>query len=281
MSQKSYINKKPTVYLIPTPIGNMEDITLRAINILKEVEVIFSEDTRVTAQLLKHLEINKKLISSHQYNEIENKEKLLKYLNDGYNVGIVTDRGTPIISDPGYGLSKFAIENNYNVVGLPGATALIPALIMSGIDPYPFLFYGFLNSKDQKRKKELLELKDMKATLIFYEAPHRIVDALQSMLEILGNRQISIAREISKKFEEIYRGKIEDVIKQMVDIKGEIVIVVEGNKQGKNYDNLTITQHVNLFIKEGVDSKEAIKLVAKERNISKKEVYDEYHGIKK
>lgn len=281
MSQKSYINKKPTVYLIPTPIGNMEDITLRAINILKEVEVIFSEDTRVTAQLLKHLEINKKLISSHQYNEIENKEKLLKYLNDGYNVGIVTDRGTPIISDPGYGLSKFAIENNYNVVGLPGATALIPALIMSGIDPYPFLFYGFLNSKDQKRKKELSELKDMKATLIFYEAPHRIVATLQSMLEILGNRQISIAREISKKFEEIYRGKIEDVIKQMVDIKGEIVIVVEGNKQGKNYDNLTITQHVNLFIKEGVDSKEAIKLVAKERNISKKEVYDEYHGIKK
>lgn len=281
MSQKSYRNDKPTVYLIPTPIGNMEDITIRAINILKEVEVIFSEDTRVTSQLLKHFEISKKLIASHQYNEAENKEKLLKYLENGVNVGIVTDRGTPIISDPGYELSKIAIENDYNVVGLPGATALIPALIMSGITPYPFMFYGFLNSKAQKRKNELEELKNVSATLIFYEAPHRIQDTLQNILETLGNRRISIAREISKKFEEIYRGTVKEVIEQTVDIKGEIVIIVDGNKQGKSYDNLTIIEHVNLFIKEGHDSKEAIKLVAKERNISKKEVYDEYHEIKK
>ena len=281
MSQKSYRNNKSSVYLIPTPIGNMEDITIRAINILKEVEVIFSEDTRITKQLLKHFDINKKLIASHQHNESENKLKMLKYLEDGYDVGIVTDRGTPIISDPGYELAYYAIEKDYNVIGLPGATALIPALVMSGITPYPFLFYGFLNSKEQKRKKELEELKKNSATMIFYEAPHRIINTLENMLEILGNRKISIAREISKKFEEIYRGNIDEIIEQMVDAKGEFVIVVDGNKQGENYDNLTIIEHVNLFIKEGHDKKEAIRLTAKERNISKKEVYEEYHQIKK
>jgi len=281
MSQKSYRNNKSSVYLIPTPIGNMEDITIRAINILKEVEVIFSEDTRITKQLLKHFNINKKLIASHQHNESENKLKMLKYLEDGHDVGIVTDRGTPIISDPGYELAYYAIEKDYNVIGLPGATALIPALVMSGITPYPFLFYGFLNSKEQKRKKELEELKKNSATMIFYEAPHRIINTLENMLEILGNRKISIAREISKKFEEIYRGNIDEIIEQMVDAKGEFVIVVDGNKQGENYDNLTIIEHVNLFIKEGHDKKEAIRLTAKERNISKKEVYEEYHQIKK
>ena len=141
MSQKSY-DGTPTVYLIPTPIGNLDDITLRSIKVLKSVEVIFSEDTRVTALLLKHLDISKKLISSHKFNESENKNKLIEYLKNGYDVGIVSDRGTPVISDPGYELAKFAIINNYNVVGLPGATALIPALIMSGINPMPFLFYG-------------------------------------------------------------------------------------------------------------------------------------------
>ena len=281
MSQKSYRNNKSSVYLIPTPIGNMEDITIRAINILKEVEVIFSEDTRITKQLLKHFDINKKLIASHQHNETENKLKMLKYLEEGHDVGIVTDRGTPIISDPGYELAYYAIEKDYNVIGLPGATALIPALVMSGITPYPFLFYGFLNSKEQKRKKELEELKKNSATMIFYEAPHRIINTLENMLEILGNRKISIAREISKKFEEIYRGNIDEIIEQMVDAKGEFVIVVDGNKQGENYDNLTIIEHVNLFIKEGHDKKEAIRLTAKERNISKKEVYEEYHQIKK
>ena len=160
MSQKSYINDKPILYLIPTPIGNMEDITLRAINILKEVEVIFSEDTRVTRQLLNYLNINKKLISSHNYNETKNENILLDYLNKGYNVGVVTDRGTPVISDPGYELVKIAIKNDFNVVSLPGPTALIPALTVSGINPSPFTFYGFLNSKDSARRKELEILKN-------------------------------------------------------------------------------------------------------------------------
>lgn len=279
MSQKSY-NNTPTLYLIPTPIGNMEDITLRAINIMKKVEVIFAEDTRVTSLLLKSLDIKKKLISSFNYNEETNKDKLLEYLDKGYDVGLVSDRGTPVISDPGYELASCAINNGYNVVGLPGPTALIPALITSGINPMPFLFYGFLNSKSSKRKQELMMLESEKATLIFYEAPHRILDTLEDMKNILGNRKIAISREISKKFEEIYRGNLDDIIGQLIDIKGEFVIVISGNNKDKNYDNLTIIEHVNLYLKEGKELKDAMKLVAKERNLNKRDIYNEYHGIK-
>ena len=276
MSQISY-NNTPTLYLIPTPIGNLDDITLRAIHVLKEVEVVFSEDTRVTALLLNHLNIKKKLISNHEYNERENKDKLLEYLKNGYSVGLVSDRGTPVISDPGYELAQVAIENNYNVVSLPGATALIPALTVSGIEPMPFLYYGFLNSKESKRKKELENLRNIKYTMIFYEAPHRITKTLEEMLEILGNRKISISREITKKFEEVYRGTIQDVIEETKEIKGEIVIVVSGNKEEISYDDLSIEDHVNLYIKNGLNSKEAIKKVAEDRNIKKSEVYNIYH----
>ena len=277
MSQKSYINNKATLFLIPTPIGNMEDITIRAINTLKEVEVIFSEDTRVTRQLLNYLNINKKLISSHNYNEYKNENILLEYLEKGLNVGVVTDRGTPIISDPGYELVKIAIKNNYNVVSLPGPTALIPALTVSGINPSPFTFIGFLNNRDSKRRKELEEYKNLKTTLIFYEAPHRVIKTLEDIKNIVGNRQISISREISKKFEEIYRGSIEDVLKELEDVKGELVLIVEGNNKTKNFENLTIVEHVNLYIKEGFDTKEAIKKVAKERKVAKSEIYNIYH----
>ena len=281
MSQKSYSNNKATLYLIPTPIGNMEDITIRAINTLKIVEVIFSEDTRVTKQLLNYLEISKKLISSHNFNEAGNEDILLKYLDDGKDVGVVTDRGTPIISDPGYELVKIAIKHGYNVVSLPGPTALIPALTVSGLNPSPFTFYGFLNSKDSKQKKELEELKNLSSTLIFYEAPHRIIKTLGNIKEVLGNRQISISREISKKFEEVYRGTIDEVISELTEVKGEFVIVVDGNHDVKSFDNLTIIEHVNLYIKEGYKTMDAIKLVAKERNVNKAEVYNEYHGGKK
>jgi len=276
MSLKSY-DGTPTVYLIPTPIGNMEDITLRAINILKEVEVVFSEDTRVTGILLKYLGIKKKLISSHNFNESKNDKKLLKYLSDGYDVGIVTDRGTPIISDPGYELVKIAIQNNYNVVGLPGPTALIPALITSGLSPMPFYFYGFLNSKDSKRKKELENLKAISSTMIFYESPHRLVDTLKVMLEILGNKKISISREISKKYEEIFRGNITEVLSELEEVKGEIVIVVEGNTEVETFDDISIIDHVESFIEQGFSSKDAIKEVAHLRGIQKNIVYQEYH----
>ena len=281
MSQKSYDNS-PTLYLIPTPIGNMEDITIRAVNTLKMVDVVFCEDTRVTGQLLKYLDISKKLISSHNYNESENKDKLLEYLSNGSNVGLVSDRGTPIISDPGYELAKYAIEKGYNVVSLPGATALIPALTSSGISPMPFYYYGFLNSKDSARKKELEFLKNIDATLIFYEAPHRINKTLKDLGNILGNnRKISISREITKKYEEIYRGTIGQLIEEQNNYKGELVIVVEGNKNTTEYKTLSIEEHINLYIEDGKSSMDAIKIVAKERGMKKSEVYDIYHNIEK
>ncbi len=281
MSQKSYDNS-PTLYLIPTPIGNMEDITIRAINILKLVDVIFCEDTRVTGQLLKYYDINKKLISSHNFNESKNIDKLLEFLNDGLNVGLVSDRGTPIISDPGYELARAAIDHNFNVVSLPGATALIPALTSSGISPMPFYYYGFLNNKDSSRRKELESLKNIKATLIIYEAPHRINKTLKDMKEILGNnRKISISREITKKYEEIYRGTIEELVDQNNDYKGELVLIIEGNQNVREYENLSIEEHINLYLNDGVNVMDAIKLVAKERGLKKSEVYNTYHGIEK
>ena len=280
MSQKSY-NNTPTLYLIPTPIGNLEDMTYRAVSVLKDVEVIFSEDTRVTSLLLKHFDIKKKLISSHRYNESNNYEKLLSYLNNGKSVGLVTDRGTPVISDPGYQLVKCAIDNNFNVVALPGTTAFVPALIASGLNPSPFLFYGFLSNKQSKRKKELEKLINYPYTLIFYEAPHRLEETLKDIQDVLGNRKISISREISKKFEEIYRGNIKEIIEEVKDAKGEFVIVVDGNYEEKSFDKLSIIEHVNLYIKEGKDIKEAMKIVAKERSVPKNVIYNEYHKKEK
>ena len=280
MSQKSY-DGQPILYLIPTPIGNLEDMTYRAVKILNEVEVVFSEDTRVTNQLFQHFDIHKKLIANHEHNEEQNIERCLNYLKRGYSVGVVSDRGTPVISDPGYNLSKAAIENGYHVVGLPGATALIPALIQSGLSPKPFTFYGFLNQKSTRRKQELEELKELKQTLIFYESPHRIQKTLEDMKNVLGNRKISISREISKRFEEIYRGSIENLIGEMENIKGELVIVVDGNHDVKSYDYLSVIEHVDLYLKEGLELKEAMKIVAKKRGISKSQVYNEYHKLDK
>lgn len=281
MSQKSYDNT-PTLYLIPTPIGNMEDITIRAINTLKLVDVIFCEDTRVTGQLLSYYNINKKLISSHNFNESKNISKLLEYLNNGLNIGLVSDRGTPIISDPGFELARSAIDSGYNVVSLPGATALIPALTSSGINPKPFYYYGFLSNKDSARKKELESLKNMSATLVIYEAPHRIKKTLNDLGNILGNnRKISISREISKKYEEIYRGTIWEIIEQENEYKGELVIVVEGNHEKQEYNNISIVEHVDLYLNDGYSVMDAIKTVAKERGVKKSDVYNSYHNIKK
>ena len=278
MMQNSY-NNSPTLYLISTPIGNLEDMTYRSIRILSEVNVVFSEDTRVTLNLLTHYNISKKLISLHEHNEDTVKEKVLDYLKNGDNVALVTDRGTPIISDPGYKTVKYVSDNGYNVVALPGATAFVPALITSGIAPQPFLFYGFLDSKDSIRKKELEVLSDEEETMIFYEAPHRIMKTLSMMLDIFGDRDISISREITKKFESVYRGKISDLLPTLESIKGEFVIVVEGSNNTNTFENLSVVEHVNLYIREGRDSKEAIKLVSKERNMSKSEVYNIYHNL--
>lgn len=274
MSQKSYDNT-PTLFLVPTPIGNLDDFTFRGVETLKNVDVIFSEDTRVTINLLNHFNIKKHLISSHKFNEEKSSIKVLSYLSEGKNVALVTDRGTPLLSDPGNICVKNVVNNGYNVVSLPGATAAIPALTNSALDSSRFLFYGFLNSKSSKRKKELELIKKEEYTIIFYEAPHRIKETLSDMLEILGNRNISISREISKKYEEIYRGTFEEVIKEMNEPKGEYVIVVDGNNEVVSYDNITIKEHVADFIKDGYNEKDAIKMVAKDRGIPKNEVYKE------
>lgn len=273
--QNSY-DGKSTLYLISTPIGNLEDMTYRSVKVLEEVSAIFSEDTRVTLNLLNYLGISKKLIALHEHNEDTVKEKVLEYLKNGNNVALVTDRGTPIISDPGFKTTEYIIKNGYNVVALPGATAFVPALITSGIAPEPFLFYGFLNSNDNKRKKELEELSDNKYTMIFYEAPHRIMKTLNLMLEVFGDRNISISREITKKFESIYRGKISEVI-NIVPEKGEFVLIVEGNTSNNIDESLSEVEAVNLYIKAGLSVMDAIKRVAKERNVSKSEIYNLYH----
>ena len=279
MSQKSY-NNSASLYLVPTPIGNLDDITLRSINVLKNADVIFSEDTRETKKLLNELDINKKLISCHKFNEDKVYEKVLEYLKDGNMVALVSDRGTPAISDPGYVAAYHAIKEGYTVIGLPGATAFVPALIMSGINPNKFLFYGFLDSKKSQKKKELEELKSIKYTIIFYESPYRVIETLLLIKEVMGNRNISVSREISKKYEEIYRGTIDDVLSELVEPKGEFVIIVEGNKEEKSYDNIDILSHVKALVLDGISEKEAIKTVAKLHNLEKNEVYMKYHGGK-
>lgn len=275
MLQNSY-DGKPTLYLISTPIGNLDDITYRSVKILNDVDVIFSEDTRVTLNLLNYLGINKKLIALHEHNEDMAKEKVLEYLKNGNNIALVTDRGTPIISDPGYKTVKYVTDNNYNVVALPGPTAFVPALITSGLTPQPFLFYGFLDSKDSLKRSELERLSDEEETIIFYEAPHRIIRTLNMMLDIFGDRNISISREISKKFETIYRGKISDVI-NIIPEKGEFVIIVEGVKDKIVDNNITIKDAVDNYIRTGFDVMTSIKKVAKDRNVPKNVIYKEYH----
>lgn len=276
MWQSSY-DGSPSVYMVPTPIGNLDDITFRALEVLKMVEVIFSEDTRVTLQLLNHFKIKKKLIPLHDHNEETVKDVVLSYLKDGHSVALVTDRGTPVISDPGYKTIKFLKEQGYNVICLPGACAFVPALVMSGISSEHFTFYGFLSSKESKMRNELEMLKNEEYTLVFYEAPHRIVRTLEIMLEILGDREISISREISKLHESVFLGKISEALKDTCQFRGEFVIVV-GPSMETFDSNDSLIEAINKYIKSGLTSMEAIKKVAKERKIPKSEVYREYHG---
>ena len=277
MWHKNYDNG-PILYLIPTPIGNLNDITYRAVNILGEVEVVFSEDTRVTQNLLGYFNISKKLISLHDHNEDVVKEKVLEYLKNGFSVGLVTDRGTPIISDPGYKTVKYISDCGFSIVSLPGANAFVPALTVSGIAPQPFTFFGFLDSKVSKKRKQLLSLVGVNHTMIFYEAPHRIKETMELMLSVFGDRDVSLSREISKKYESVYRGKISDLISSLDDIKGEFVIVVSGCSELLDYDDeLSVCEQVDFYINNGMSKMDAIKLVAKERNIKKNDVYSEYH----
>lgn len=278
MSQKSYQTNQNKLYLIPTPIGNMDDITFRALKTLEMVDLILCEDTRVTEQLLAHFHLHKRLLSCHDHNEDKMQDKVLQFLQEALNIGLVTDRGTPIISDPGYKIVSYVVQNGYDVISLPGPTALIPALTMSGLNPSPFLFYGFTSSKYEQKRRELASLARLPYTLIFYESPHRIIDTLTAFLEVFGDREIAICREISKLYEEVYRGTISQVIQELGDaIKGELVIVVSGNLQVEDYSSLSIIEHVQLYMEDGLSSKEAIKKVALERDLPKSVVYKEYH----
>ena len=279
MNQKSY-NQENNLYLIPTPIGNLDDITVRSLNLLREVDIVLCEDTRVTGSLLSKYGIKKKLISCHEYNEDKVKYEVVELLKEGKKIGLVTDQGSPIISDPGFNVVNEVIKNNLSVIGLPGATAFVPALISSGIFPSKFLFYGFLNAKDAKQVQELKTLQYFPYTLIFYEAPHRIKNTLNNMYQVFGDRKICLARELSKLYEEYIRGTISEVVEQVDSIKGEIVLIVEGNTQKVDYNDLDILEHVNLYIEDGLTEKDAIKKVAKERNVAKSIIYKEYHTRK-
>ena len=276
MIQKSF-NDTPSLYLIPTPIGNLDDITVRSLNTLKTVDVILCEDTRDTGLLLSHYDIKKKLVSCHEYNEDKIIDNVVGMLKEGLNVGLVTDQGTPIISDPGYIVSRGVIEAGYNVISLPGATAFVPALTSSGIEPSPFLFYGFLNSKSSKQKTELVSLKNLKYTIIFYESVHRMKETLKNMLEVLGDRKIAVCRELSKIHEEIVRDNISNIIPLVDNMKGEFVIVVEGNKEIVDFSELDVVEHVKMYVEDGLSEMDAIKKVAKERGVAKSVIYSEYH----
>ena len=278
MIQRSY-DGKPSLYLIPTPVGNLDDITIRSLNVLKMVDEILCEDTRDTGILLKHFDIKKKLVSCHEFNEEKMVDYVLSKLNEGLNLGLVTDQGTPIISDPGFIVSRNVIQAGFNVISLPGATAFVPALTSSGIDPSPFMFYGFLNSKSAKQIEELKSLQNYKYTIIFYESVHRLSSTLKNLLLVFGNRKICIGREISKVYEEFLRGTINDMIPIADSLKGEFVLVVEGNKEIVDYSNMDIVEHVHLYTNE-MSEMDAIKKVAHERGVPKSVVYQEYHNRK-
>lgn len=275
MWQISY-DDKPTLYLVATPIGNMQDMTFRAIDTLKKVDVVYSEDTRQTKFLFANFGIENRLITCNDINELTVAKKIVLSLSKGLNVALVSDRGTPIISDPGYKVVQLVQKAGYNVVSIPGACALIPALITSGLESESFLFLGFLNKKNIQKK--LTSLVDEEHTLIFYESPHRVISTLKLMYKIFGDRRVSISREITKLHESIYRGYLKDAIK-LESICGEIVIVVEGNKNNYEID-MDLVLNVDIYVKNGLTLMEAIKKVAKDRSMPKSDVYNEYHRRK-
>lgn len=280
MSQKSY-DGSASLYLIPTPIGNLDDITIRALKTFEMVDFILCEDTRETGKLLSKYNIKKRLVSCHEFNEEKVKKYVVEELQKGFNIGLVTDQGSPIVSDPGYLVAKYVILNGFNVISLPGATAFVPALSSSGIDPSPFIFYGFLNAKGSKQKKELEKLKNLPYTIIFYEAPHRIKNTLENIFEVFGDRNITLAREISKVHEEICRDKVSNLINLVDEMKGEFVLVVEGCHLDIDYSDLSVIEHVKIYLDDGMSEKDAIKEVAKERSVTKSLIYKEYHYDKK
>lgn len=259
------------IYFCPTPIGNLGDISLRTIEILKSVDIIYAEDKRVSLKLLNHFDINKDLRTYQKFNEAEMSEKIIKHLDDK-DIALVTDAGMPGISDPGSVLIKKLIEENIDFRVLPGANAALTALVLSGLDTNHFTFYGFTGSKSSSRKKEFESIKDLKFTLIFYEAPHRIKDFLQDAYEVFGDRKISISREITKVFEETIRSTTSEILEREIVEKGEFVIVLEGNNEELVYDIKSLLEEE---LKSGMKKSQAVKEVSRKYNIPKNDVYKE------
>ena len=285
--QKSFDNEmKGMVYVVPTPIGNLEDITYRALNILKEATVIAAEDTRNTKNLLNHFEIRTPLISYHEHNKESREEQLIDRLEKGETIALVSDAGMPAISDPGYELVQAAIQADQSVVVLPGANAALCALVGSGLPTKEFLFYGFLPRKKKDKEAEIERLKSFQATIIFYESPYRLKDTLKTLHEQLGNRKLVIARELTKRFEEYVRGTIEELASWAEDstLKGEFCLVLEGSTHIEEsvdllwWSHFSVNDHVTHYLdNEGISSKDAIKRVAMDRQMSKREVYQSFH----
>lgn len=288
--QKSFqMNERGTLYLVPTPIGNLEDMTFRAIRMLKEADFIAAEDTRQTKKLCNYFEIETPVMSYHEHNKEVSGRKILDMLEQGKTVALVSDAGMPCISDPGYDIVVQAVAEQYAVVPLPGPNAALTALIASGLETKHFYFYGFLQRHKKERKAELEKLRYIPDTMMFYEAPHRLGETLVSMKEVLGNRNIVLCRELTKKFEEFIRGSLEEVIHwaKENEVRGEFCVLVEGSteeaiSEAAWWESLTVEEHVEYYIEEkGLSSKEAIKVVTKDRNMSKRDVYQAYHVEKK
>ena len=265
------------LYLVATPIGNLDDITLRAIKTLNEADIIAAEDTRHTLKLLNHLNIKKPLISYYKETEKIKSEILINKLKEGKNIALVSDAGTPAISDPGEEIVKQCIENSIKIIPIPGSCAFVNALICSGFDTKEFTFIGFLPSKNKEKREKLEELKNESRTLIFYEAPHRIEETLGNLLNILGDRYIVLAREITKIHEEFIRGRISEIINFDKKFKGEFVILVEGidkkDDEKEFLNSLTLEEHYKYYLNKNFEKKDIIKKIAKDRNKNKNEIY--------
>ena len=268
---------KGTLYIVATPIGNLEDITLRALRILKEVDLIAAEDTRQILKLLNHFEISKPLISYHRHNEEVKSEILIQKLENGENIALVSDAGTPGICDPGEDVIKKAIEEGINVVPIPGACAMVNALIASGIDTKEFIFLGFLPLNKKTRLEKLREIKESEKTIIIYEAPHKMKNTLKELSEILQERKIVLARELTKIHEEFIREDINFLMEKIENLKGEMILIIEGKKKENNIENelnnLSLEEHYKYYEEQGFDKKDIIKKIAKDRNVNKNEIY--------
>lgn len=270
------------LYLCATPIGNLEDITLRVLRVLEEVDLIAAEDTRNSIKLLNHYEIKTPMTSYHEFNKIEKAHQLVQKMQEGVNIALITDAGTPGISDPGEELVKIAYEAGIEVTSLPGAAACITALTMSGLSTRRFAFEAFLPKDKKERKRVLEELQRETRTIIIYEAPHHLIKTLEELSSCLGNRRITLCRELTKKYEEGHRTTIDEVLEHYKDKepRGEYVLVIEGRtkeeveeERKKEWESLSLEEHMQVYEQKGISRKEAMKLVAKDRGISKRDVY--------